>query len=78
MQKHRSKAAMTALLAVALAALGLAGTAQAKLTGAEQHAIAARPTPDDRFEEGEGALRRVIALQGMIGVRHIAQIRLAD
>jgi hypothetical protein len=33
MQKHRGKAVMTALLAVALAALGLAGTAQAKLVG---------------------------------------------
>jgi len=33
MQKHRGKAMVTALLAVALAALGLAGTAQAKLVG---------------------------------------------
>jgi len=33
MQKHRRRVACTALLAVALAALGLAGTAQAKLTG---------------------------------------------
>jgi len=33
MQKHRRRALGTALLAVALAALGLAGTAQAKLTG---------------------------------------------
>ena len=33
MQKHRRRVAGTALLAVALAALGLAGTAQAKLTG---------------------------------------------
>ena len=33
MQKHRGRALGTALLAVALAALGLAGTAQAKLTG---------------------------------------------
>jgi hypothetical protein len=33
MQKHRGRAVATALLAVALAALGLAGTAQAKLTG---------------------------------------------
>jgi len=33
MQKHRRRAVATALLAVALAALGLAGTAQAKLTG---------------------------------------------
>ncbi len=33
MQKHRRRALATALLAVALAALGLAGTAQAKLTG---------------------------------------------
>jgi hypothetical protein len=33
MQKHRGRALATALLAVALAALGLAGTAQAKLTG---------------------------------------------
>ena len=34
MQKHRRRVVATALLAVALAALGLAGTAQAKLTGA--------------------------------------------
>ena len=33
MQKHRRRAVVTALLAVALAALGLAGTAQAKLVG---------------------------------------------
>ena len=33
MQKHRRRAVATALLAVALAALGLAGTAQAKLVG---------------------------------------------
>jgi hypothetical protein len=33
MQKHRGRAVATALLAVALAALGLAGTAQAKLVG---------------------------------------------
>src|SRR5436309_15040459 len=33
MQKHRTRALATALLAVALAALGLAGSAQAKLTG---------------------------------------------
>src|SRR6478735_9728091 len=33
MHKHRRRAVATALLAVALAALGLAGTAQAKLTG---------------------------------------------
>jgi hypothetical protein len=33
MQKHRRRAVGTALLAVALAALGLAGSAQAKLTG---------------------------------------------
>jgi len=33
MHKHRGKATVTALLAVALAALGLAGTAQAKLVG---------------------------------------------
>ncbi len=33
MQKHRRRALATALLAVALAALGLAGSAQAKLTG---------------------------------------------
>jgi len=33
MQKHRGRAIATALLAVALAALGLAGTAQAKLVG---------------------------------------------
>jgi len=33
MQKYRGKAMVTALLAVALAALGLAGTAQAKLVG---------------------------------------------
>jgi hypothetical protein len=33
MQKHRRRALATALLAVALAALGLAGTAQAKLVG---------------------------------------------
>ncbi len=33
MQKHRGRALATALLAVALAALGLAGVAQAKLTG---------------------------------------------
>jgi hypothetical protein len=33
MQKHRRQAVATALLAVALAALGLAGTAQAKLVG---------------------------------------------
>jgi hypothetical protein len=33
MQKHRTRVVATALLAVALAALGLAGTAQAKLTG---------------------------------------------
>jgi len=33
MQKHRTKVLATALLAVALAALGLAGTAQAKLVG---------------------------------------------
>ena len=33
MHKHRRRAACTALLALALAALGLAGTAQAKLTG---------------------------------------------
>src|SRR4029077_10849271 len=33
MQKHRRRAVATALLAVALAALGLAGQAQAKLTG---------------------------------------------
>lgn len=33
MQKHRTRAVATALLAVALGALGLAGTAQAKLTG---------------------------------------------
>jgi hypothetical protein len=33
MQKHRTRVVCTALLAVALAALGLAGTAQAKLTG---------------------------------------------
>jgi hypothetical protein len=33
MHKYRGKAAVTALLAVALAALGLAGTAQAKLVG---------------------------------------------
>ena len=34
MQKHRTRVVATALLAVALAALGMAGTAQAKLTGA--------------------------------------------
>jgi len=34
MQKHKARVVATALLAVALAALGLAGTAQAKLTGA--------------------------------------------
>lgn len=34
MQKHRTRVVATALLAVALAALGLAGSAQAKLTGA--------------------------------------------
>jgi hypothetical protein len=33
MQKHRRRALATALLAMALAALGLAGSAQAKLTG---------------------------------------------
>src|SRR6187200_3625245 len=33
MQKHRGRALATALLAVALAVLGLAATAQAKLTG---------------------------------------------
>jgi hypothetical protein len=33
MQKHRTRALVTALLVVALAALGLAGSAQAKLTG---------------------------------------------
>jgi len=33
MQKHRTRVVATALLAVALAALGLAGAAQAKLTG---------------------------------------------
>ena len=33
MQKHRTRALITALLAVALAALGLAGVAQAKLVG---------------------------------------------
>jgi hypothetical protein len=33
MQKHRTRVVATALLAVALAALGLAGSAQAKLTG---------------------------------------------
>jgi hypothetical protein len=33
MQKHRKRAVATALLAVALTALGLAGSAQAKLTG---------------------------------------------
>jgi hypothetical protein len=33
MQKHRTRVAVSALLAVALAALGLAGTAQAKLVG---------------------------------------------
>jgi hypothetical protein len=33
MQKHRTRVVATALLAVALAALGLAGTAQAKLVG---------------------------------------------
>src|SRR4051812_26996351 len=33
MQKHRRRAVATALLAVAIAALGLAGSAQAKLTG---------------------------------------------
>jgi len=33
MQKHRTRVVCTALVAVALAALGLAGTAQAKLTG---------------------------------------------
>jgi hypothetical protein len=33
MQKHRTRALVTALLAVALAALGLAGSAQAKLVG---------------------------------------------
>jgi hypothetical protein len=33
MQKHRTRALCTALLAVALTALGLAGSAQAKLTG---------------------------------------------
>jgi hypothetical protein len=33
MQKHRRRAVATALLVVALAALGLAGSAQAKLTG---------------------------------------------
>ncbi len=33
MQKHRRRVVCTALLAVALAALGLAGSAQAKLTG---------------------------------------------
>jgi hypothetical protein len=34
MHKHRRRAVATALLAVALAALGMAGSAQAKLTGA--------------------------------------------
>jgi hypothetical protein len=34
MQKHRTRVVATALLAVSLAALGLAGPAQAKLTGA--------------------------------------------
>jgi hypothetical protein len=33
MQKHRTRVVATALLAVALAAIGLTGTAQAKLTG---------------------------------------------
>ena len=42
MQKHRTRVVCSAMLAVALAALGLAGSAQAKLTG-ELHQI--RPVP---------------------------------